>query len=51
MKKYIIPVTEIHEITIEQLIAASLPKGDGNEGVDGGGALSKEYDDEEGYWD
>ena len=49
MKKYIIPVTEIHEITIEQIIAASLPKGD--EGVDGGDALGKDYDDEDGYWD
>ena len=48
MKKYIIPVTEIHEIVIEQLIAASLPKGD--EEVDGGEALGKEYD-EDGYWD
>ena len=46
-KEYIIPETAVHSINIENLLITSGPIGDTE--VDGG--LSKEYDDEEGYWD
>ena len=45
MKKYIIPVTEVHKIVLGEMVMASLPKGD--EGVDGGDALGKDYDGED----
>ena len=46
-KEYIIPETAVHSIKIEgYLCNPSIhdEEGDGNQ-------LSKEYDDEEGYWD
>ncbi|MBQ6161341.1 MAG: hypothetical protein IJK21_01690 [Prevotella sp.] len=52
MKKYIIPVTEVHKIVLGEMVMASLPKyDDDGDGVDGGAALGKDYDDEDGYWD
>ena len=46
MKKYIIPVTEVHKIVLGEMVMTSMPIG--GEGVDGGAALGKDYDGEDG---